>query len=190
MKKSKGLRTKFIDISKMNMDYVEGPIKKDLFQVFPRIVTGIQKTNKDYKAEIKNLKEDNKYAPKEFWDKIVEKAKSLDIDLIGFTPVDENLMFEKDYNSYIITLYDNGIVLGMEMKYDPIDQSPGPQAGLETFRVYADLGIATNKLAEFIRSEGYGAIACHPVGGPILYPAMAVKAGLGEIGRQGILITR
>lgn len=190
MKKSKGLRTKFIDVTKMNRDYVEGPLKKDLYQIFPRIGTGFQKTNRAYKAEIKNLKEDNKYAPKEFWDKVVEKAKSLDIDLIGFTPVDENLMFEKDYNSNINTLYDNGIVLGMEMKYDPIDKSPAPESGLETFRVYADLGIAANKLAEFIRSEGYGAIACHPIGGPILYPAMAVKAGLGEIGRQGLLITK
>ncbi|MFX1477892.1 MAG: 4Fe-4S dicluster domain-containing protein, partial [Promethearchaeota archaeon] len=67
---------------------------------------------------------------------------------------------------------------------------PEPPAGLESLRIYAELGEATNRLADFIRSKGYRVIACHPLGGPILYPAMAVKAKLGKIGRQGLLITK
>ena len=61
MKKSKGLRTKFIDVSKMNKNYIEGPLQKEIFQIFPKIGKGFQKTNRSYKTEIKNLKEDYSY---------------------------------------------------------------------------------------------------------------------------------
>ena len=151
---------------------------------------GIQKAKRDYKKEMKNPPTEIQKAPPEFWDEIVETAKSFGINLIGFAPTDDNLIFEKDYVGDIESLYENSIVLGMEMDYDAINCAPEPPAGLESLRVYAELGEATNKLADFIRSEGYRAIACHPLGGPILYPAMAVKANLGEIGRQGLLITK
>lgn len=136
----------------------------------------IQKARRDYKLEVKNPPDEIQDAPQEFWNKIIEKSKSLGIDLIGFAAIDENLIFEQDYVGGIETLYKNGIVLGMEMDYEAINCTPEPPAGLESLRIYAELGEATNILTYFIRSKGYRAIACHPLGGPILFPALTVKA--------------
>ena len=190
LKKSKGLKTKFIDNSKFDISSFQGELVEDASKIIPKMFKGIQKARSDYKKETKDPSQEVKTVPKEFWDEIIEESKSLGIDLIGFAPIDENLIFEKDYVGGIEFLYENGIVLGMEMDYDAINTAPEPPAGLESLRIYAELGEATNKLADFIRSKGYRVIACHPLGGPILYPAMAVKAKMGKIGRQGLLITK
>jgi epoxyqueuosine reductase QueG len=190
IKKSKGLKTKYIDNTKFKISAFQEQLAEDASKIIPKMFKGIQKARRDYKEEIKELPQEIKAAPKELWDEIVQKADSLGIDLIGFAPIDENLIFQQDYVGGIELLYENGIVLGMEMDYDAINTAPNPPAGLESLRIYAELGEATNKLADFIRSKGYRVIACHPLGGPILYPAMAVKANLGKIGSQGLLITK
>ncbi|MHA2270100.1 MAG: 4Fe-4S dicluster domain-containing protein [Promethearchaeota archaeon] len=190
LKKSRGLGSNYIDQTKFDMSSFQGVLAKNASKIIPKMFKGIQKARKDYKREMESPPTEIQNAPPNLWNEIAEKATSLGIDLIGFAPIDENLIFEKDYIGGIEYLYENGIVLGMEMDYEAINCAPDPPAGLESLRIYAELGEATNKLADFIRSEGYRAIACHPLGGPILYPAMAVKANLGEIGRQGLLITK
>ena len=190
IKKSKGLKGKFIDNTKFKISSFQEYLAEDASKIIPKMFKGIQKARRDYKNEIKDLPQEIKTAPEELWDEINQMAKSLGIDLISFTPIDENLIFENDHVGGIELLYENGIVLGMEMDYDAINTAPNPPAGLESLRIYAELGEATNQLADFIRSKGYRVIACHPLGGPILYPAMAVKANMGEIGSQGLLITK
>ncbi len=190
IKKSKGLKANFIDQTKFDISSFKGDLAEKASKIIPKMFMGIQKARRDYKKEIKIPIEGSKSASNDFWDEVHDKAKSLGIDLIGFVPIDEALMFEKDHIGEIEFLYENAIVLGMEMDYNAISTAPNPQAGLESLRIYAELGEATNKLADFIRSKGFRAIACHPLGGPILYPAMAVKAKIGKIGRQGLLITK
>ncbi|MFW9878134.1 MAG: 4Fe-4S dicluster domain-containing protein [Candidatus Thorarchaeota archaeon] len=190
IKRTKGLKAKFIDNAKFNISSFQGYLAEDASKIIPKMFKEIQKARRDYKEEIKALPQEIKKAPKELWDEIIRMAESLGIDLIGFAPIDDKLIFENDYVGGIELLYENGIVLGMEMDYDAINTAPNPPAGLESLRIYAELGETTNRLTDFIRSKGYRAIACHPLGGPILYPAMAVKAKLGKIGRQGLLITK
>ncbi len=190
LKESKGLKARYIDFKEFNVSHIKGQMMVEFSKLFPKITKGVQKARRDYRNEIKNPPNDVKHAPQEFWDELIEKSKILGIGLIGFAPVDENLIFKNDQTTKIELLYENAIVLGMEMNYKPIETAPEPPAGLEAQRIYAELGIATNNLADFIRSKGYRAIACHPLGGPILYPAMAVKANMGEIGKQGLLITK
>jgi epoxyqueuosine reductase QueG len=159
-------------------------------KIIPKVFKTVRKTISGYNKEIAELPEEIQAAPKEFWKEVEEKATTLGIDIIGYSSIDEKLMFEEDHVGGIEVLYQNAIVLGMEMNYDAIETAPEPPAGVESMNIYAELGEATNKLTDFIRSKGYRAISCHPLGGPILYPAMAVKAGFGQIGTQGLLITK
>jgi len=189
-KKSKGLKSRLIEMNKFDITNIEGPSSDKMKKIMPKVFKTVRKAISGYKREIAELPEEVQIAPKEFWNEVEEQAKSLGIDLIGFAPIDENLIFEEDHVGGIEVLYLNAIVLGMEMDYDAIETAPEFPAGVESMNIYAELGEVTNKLTDFIRSKGYRAIACHPLGGPILYPAMAVKAGLGHIGRQGLLITK
>ncbi len=190
MKKSTGLKAKVIEYSKFNASLFKGELKQSFLKILPKIGKSLQKATRDYRKELRRLVEQKKDATFGFWNEVAENAERLGIELIGFAPVDENLIFKTDLTTKIDLLYENAIVLGMEMNYGAIETAPKAPAGLEALNIYAELGIATNNLADFIRSKGFGAIACHPLGGPILYPAMAVKANMGEIGKQGILITK
>jgi epoxyqueuosine reductase QueG len=54
---------------------------------------------------------------------------------------------------------------------------------------YDSLGKVTNSLVDRLRDMGFQAQASHPLGGLALYPPLAIEAGLGWIGRHGLLIT-
>ena len=190
LKKSKGLKSHLIELTKFDIANIEGPLSDKIKIIIPKVFKTVRKAISGYKRELEELPEKVQLAPNEFWEELEEEAKNLGIDLVGYAPIDETLMFEEDHIGGIEVLYQNAIVLGMEMDYDAIETAPEPPAGVESLNIYAELGEATNKLTSFIRSKGYRAIACHPLGGPILYPAMAVKTGLGQIGTQGLLISK
>ncbi|MHA1270454.1 MAG: 4Fe-4S dicluster domain-containing protein [Candidatus Helarchaeota archaeon] len=190
LKKSKGLTSKFIEFSKFGGTRFNDANKSLFLPIFEKLMKSITKTKKDFRIEKKNFATENITATSQFWERVIEKASQLNIGLIGFTTVDENFIFKKDIICGIDTLYETGIILGMEMDFNAINKAPEIEAGVESMRIYAELGESTNLLADFIKSEGFRAIACHPLGGPILYPPMAVKAGIGEIGRNGLLITK
>ncbi|MHA1298725.1 MAG: 4Fe-4S double cluster binding domain-containing protein [Candidatus Helarchaeota archaeon] len=197
MKKAKGgLKQKFIDVTKYAKPDFNDPkqveIFNEIFVYMKRSTKGIRTAKKtDKQSKMIDVSKRPEVTPK-FWDDLISYAKSIGIDLIGFTEVDEYFIFEEAVNfSYKIKdhVLDNAIVLGMEMKKERINEAPKPIAGLEAMRIYAELGDATNKLAQYLIDRGFRAQAMHPLGGPVLYPPMAQKAGLGEIGINGVLIS-
>ena len=111
-------------------------------------------------------------------------AKTLGIDGIGFTKARSSDIFSEK-----LLLFDNAIILTMEMKADKIVQAPSKPTMKEIFRTYLGLGIAVNKLTQFLKDRGYRAHAGPALGGEANYPLMAERAGLGCIGKHGILIT-
>jgi len=120
----------------------------------------------------------------EFWKVFESKVKEKGIDLIGYTPVIENFIF------YNLEIYGkNTIILGMEMRWDQIKQAPSIPTEIECFRVYSELGDATNELTEYLKVQGYKSEAHHPFGGKMLFPPHAIAAGLGIVGQNGLVIT-
>lgn len=120
----------------------------------------------------------------EFWAEFESKLKKLGVDLIGYTPVDERFIF------YNLEVYGrNAIILGMEMKWSEIKKAPSVLCEIECFRVYYELGEITLEMTEFLKSVGYKSEAHHPFGGKMLFPPHVVAAGLGIMGRNGLVIT-
>jgi epoxyqueuosine reductase QueG len=70
-----------------------------------------------------------------------------------------------------------------------IDTAPSIPCQKTVMETYRDLGKITNKIAAWLRKQGYGAQAGHPLMGQALYPPLAQMAGLGWMGLNGIIIT-
>jgi epoxyqueuosine reductase QueG len=62
-------------------------------------------------------------------------------------------------------------------------------AGEETMRIYAELGLAVADIADWLREKGIRSQAVHPLGGLVCTPPLAGKAGMGGQGMLGFLIT-
>ena len=120
----------------------------------------------------------------EFWADFEKSAIDKGVDLIGYVPVQEGYIF-KD----LPIIGKNAIILGMEMKWDMIKDAPGINCGIESFRVYYELGEITIKLTEYLQDQGYRTEAHHPFGGKLLFTAHAAAANLGYMGRIGLVVT-
>lgn len=119
----------------------------------------------------------------DFFKELEEYAESIDVK-IGYAKLTQELIFKNH-----AVLFDNAIVLIMEMDKKKIDNAPSLKTGQMVIKTYDELGIRTNKIAEFIRNEGFAAEAAHPLGGPIGFVPLALLAGMGWVGRHGLLIT-
>lgn len=79
----------------------------------------------------------------------------------------------------------NVIVMAIEMDYQHIRRSPAVESATDI--AYSKMGFIAPSVARFIQEVGYRAM---PSGNDTaLSIPMAVDAGLGELGRNGILIT-
>ncbi|MFC1564946.1 reductive dehalogenase [candidate division KSB1 bacterium] len=88
---------------------------------------------------------------------------------------------------YIPESMDRVIAIAFEEDYHGIANSPGRLASAATGNGYSRMAFTSSTLADFIRALGYRAI---PAGNGIgLSIPIAIDAGLGEIGRNGILVT-
>jgi epoxyqueuosine reductase len=123
-------------------------------------------------------------ASKEFLKSLEKYAYSLGISPLGYVKLPSDLIF----NEFGV-LYDNAIVLAMEMSRKDIDKAPSQATMNMVFGTYDDLGKAANKVTEYLREHGYAAQADHPLGGLVLFPPLAQKAGIGWVGKHGLLIT-
>ena len=103
---------------------------------------------------------------------------------IGFAKLPRKLIFKER-----AVKYENALVLIMEMDKSSIDKAPSLATFKEVFKTYDSLGIATNKIANYLRKQNFAVQASHPLGGLVLYPPLAQKANLGWLGTHGLLIT-
>jgi reductive dehalogenase len=79
------------------------------------------------------------------------------------------------------------ISLAFEMDYEGIEANPTQLGDAATMDGYSKMAITAGALAKFLMGLGYNAIPCGNNTG--LSIPMAIDAGLGELGRLGILIT-
>lgn len=83
--------------------------------------------------------------------------------------------------------FENAIVMAVEMDPLGIATSPAATASAATGLGYSKMAFILACLGEFIRNLGYDAVQCG--NDTALSIPLAIDAGLGELGRNGLLIT-
>ena len=176
----------YISIPQLMIEYGPG-VNKSLKMRIPiihKMIGCIYQSHKSASSITKNPKLNKNKISDEELVKLERYIRMFDIDMIGYTKVKQEMIF-KDHK----ILYDNAIVLIKEMKKEQMSTAPSKQALKEVFRTYYDLGVCVNKIASYLRNKGYNSMAGPAIGGDTNYVALAQSAGLGEIGKHGMLIT-
>ncbi len=166
----------------MDIGFVQ--VFKMRFPILPKMIRCMLESQKSASSITQNPhKNKNTISAQELHD-LESYIQSLGIDLIGYTKVDPQYIFR---NHSI--LYDNAIVLVMQMEKNIISTAPSKPVLKEVFRTYLELGIIVNNIADYLRERGYNAMAGPAIGGDASYVPLAEQAGLGAIGKHGLLIT-
>ncbi len=93
-----------------------------------------------------------------------------------------------EYGDKIVPEHKYGIAFIVEMNKHMVDTAPYASSMMETTRQYLNSGNIAIQVAEFIRELGWDARAHIDGNYRIICPLVARDAGLGEIGRIGLLI--
>ncbi len=123
-------------------------------------------------------------------------VKYLGADLCGICELDQAYVYSHvgrgpdEYGSAIECKHKYAVVFALKMDYKIISTAPRPPVIIETAKKYVQAAQISIITANFIRKLGYPSRA-HFAGSDYkaVLPPLAYKAGLGEIGRLGILIT-
>jgi ferredoxin len=94
-----------------------------------------------------------------------------------------------DYGSPVVLPHRFAVALAVEMDRTMLDSAPLAPAVMESARQYVASGVMAVQMAELIRSLGHPARAHVDGAYRVVAPLVARDAGLGEIGRMGLLMT-
>jgi epoxyqueuosine reductase len=123
--------------------------------------------------------------------RVKKAARFYGADLVGVTRVNPKWIYANDrYTLQPLELpsgVENAVVMAVEMDELGVATSPELPAAAATGIGYSRLAFTASSLAEFIRNLGYTAVPAGNATG--LSVPLAVDAGLGELGRNGLLIT-
>jgi epoxyqueuosine reductase QueG len=115
---------------------------------------------------------------------VKDLARSLGAPLVGVAEVTEESLYEGRNPGLRYA-----IVLGLPMDWGEMEHAPQPRAAAEVMRTYRRVAGVAVRLAERIRAMGWPARAYgNPNSTDILMIPLAVRAGLGELGKHGSMI--
>ena len=124
------------------------------------------------------------------YSKVKETAKKYGASLVGITKINRDWIYLKNRDGNTIEIpkeFTFAIIMAIKMNPKAIKTSPSFSACTETALAYSRMAFCIGCMAEFIRGLGYKAI---PMGNDTaLSIPLAIDAGLGELGRNGLLIT-
>ncbi len=126
----------------------------------------------------------NSHAAPELITRLEQMAYDAGVKDIRYVKVPPNAIFQGKKIPYPYA-----IVFTVEMDKAPIDTSPSWDSQHEVMRGYKNMAVIGNKLAHFLRSEGFAAYPGTALGGVTDYVHLAELAGLGAIGYHGLLIS-
>jgi hypothetical protein len=117
-------------------------------------------------------------------------ARTYGADLVGICALDRRWIYTHQRNGDPVEVPEGihrAVVMGVHMDPEGISHSPDFRAGTATGVGYSRMAYAIACLGEFLRNLGYRAL---PMGNDsALSIPLAIDAGLGELGRNGLLLT-
>jgi epoxyqueuosine reductase len=128
----------------------------------------------------------------------VKKAAGIfGASLVGVCELDRRWLYSSAYyitsdggkesENYIPKEFKYAVVIAIEMDYENIRYSPSHPASVATGLGYSKMAFTAGLLAQYIRGLGFKAI---PAGNSTACSIpIAIDAGLGEMGRNGLLVT-
>ncbi|MEZ5911958.1 MAG: reductive dehalogenase domain-containing protein [Paracoccaceae bacterium] len=133
--------------------------------------------------------------PEEEAREIKALARLFGADLVGITAIDERWHYTERPDTRTMTAVENTlpeglghvIVMGHAMDHDLVATYPSALAGASTGQEYSHEAAIVIQLAAYIRNLGYQAVAS--MNDTALVIPYAIKAGLGEYGRNQMVLT-
>lgn len=137
--------------------------------------------------------------PKRAAEKIRGYARHLGADLVAIGPLKQEWIYshvgcayapDQKWGSPINQSHKYAISLGFAMDPNMVRTGPVVSEMMETMRNYVRAAVVAVQLASFIRSLGYPARAHHFSNYQVLCVPVAIDGGMGEMGRNGFLVTK
>lgn len=115
---------------------------------------------------------------------VKSEARALGADLAGVCALEPS-----DFYRGRSSPHRYAIVLGKAMRYSEFLDVPSHASAIECVRIYHELGEICIALAAWLRARGWACTIEHPIGdADVQHVPIAIKAGLGELGRHGSVI--
>ena len=115
-----------------------------------------------------------------------ETARAAGASLVGITDVRDTDIFEGKRAPYV-----RAICIGLPMRREEMLHVPEPRAAAEVMRAYRKIAVIAMRVARAVRRRGFPAKAYgDPNATDILHIPLAVRAGLGQLGKHGSMISR
>ncbi len=140
----------------------------------PTATTGIDWTKMEYNVD----------DPHKMSSHIKRVARLSGASLVGVCRLNRNWVYA---DVDLPMNFENVIVVAVEMDAEGIASSPAAPAAAATGVGYSKMAFILALMGEFIRNLGYEALQCG--NDTALSIPLAIDAGLGELGRNGLLIT-
>ena len=133
--------------------------------------------------------------PREVTNDIKKAARFFGASLVGVCKLDRDWVYSaafplrdaKSVPNELSEAYQYAIAIAIEMDYEAVRCSPASPSSAATGLGYSKMAFVAGLLAHHIRGLGYNAIACG--NDTACSIPIAIDAGLGELARNGLLIT-
>lgn len=121
-------------------------------------------------------------------------AKRLGVHSIGFTHLEKHHLYShkgrrEEYGQEIKSSHQYAVAFTVEMDFLMTRHAPQAPIIAESSQQYLNAAVIATQMAEFIRTMGFSARTHIDGNYQVVCPLVARDAGLGEIGRMGLLMT-
>ncbi|MTI65819.1 MAG: 4Fe-4S dicluster domain-containing protein [Firmicutes bacterium] len=128
--------------------------------------------------------------------KIKKLTKYFGANLVGITKMKDYHYYSyrgrqlENYGDEVNNINKYGIVFAVEMDKNMINRAPQVEEVIEVTKGYINAAVIGMWLSNYLRELGYNSRNHMDGNYLVIAPLVALEAGLGEIGRNGLLITK